>query len=68
MVDDIALSQCSKFQWKIAWKFSKLPGQMLGSFGSQLGNQNATNIAWDVLSTFQSTVPGELGRNFGADF
>ena len=36
-VDNIALSQWSKFQLKIAWKFSTLPGKMLGSFRSQLG-------------------------------
>ena len=57
-VDNIALSQRSKFQLIIAWKFLKLPGKKLGSFGSQLGTQNATNIAWNVLWTFHATVPG----------
>ena len=55
-VDNIALYQCSKFQWKIAWKFSKLPEKMLGSFGRQLGTQTATNIAWNVQWTFQPIV------------
>ena len=50
--------QCSKFQLKIAWKFSKLPGKMLGSCNSQLGTQNATNMAWNVVCTFQPTDPG----------
>ena len=66
-VDSTALSQRSKFQLKIAWKFSKSPGKMLGSFGSQLGTQNATNITWNVLWAFQATVPGYLRRNFGAN-
>ena len=57
-VDNIALSQHSKSQLEIAWKFSKLPEKMLGSFGSQLGTRNATNIAWNVLWTFQPTVLG----------
>ena len=67
-VDNIALSHCRKFQCKIAWKFSKLPGKMLESFGSQLGARNAANVAWNVLWTFQPTVPGYLGRNCVADF
>ena len=57
-VDNIAFSQCSKCQWKVAWKFAKLPGKMLGSFGNQLRTQNATNITWNVLWTFQPTIPG----------
>ena len=36
-VDNIALSQHSKVHLISAWKFSKLPGKLLGSFGSQLG-------------------------------
>ena len=51
-MDNIALSQHSKVHLIIAWNFSKLPGKMLGSFGSQLVTQSATNIAWNVLWTF----------------
>ena len=47
-----------------AWKFSKTLGKMLGSFGSQIGSQNATDIGRNVPWTSQPTVPGELGRNF----
>ena len=42
------------------------PGKPLGSFGSQLEPQNATNIAWNVPGTFHPRFRGTLGRNFGA--
>ena len=57
-VNNIALSLCSKFQLKIASMFSKLPGKMLRSFRSQLGAQNTTNIAWNVLWTASQPSPG----------
>ena len=43
-------------------------GKMLGSFGSQIGSQNATDIGRNLPWASQPTVPGELGRNFGWDF
>ena len=41
------------------------PGKPLGSFGSQLEPQNATNNAWNVLGTTRPRFHGTLGRNFG---
>ena len=40
-------------------------GKQPGSFGSRLEPHNATNIAWNVLGTFQPRVHRTLGRNFG---
>ena len=57
-VDNIALSRCSKFQWKIAWKISKSPGKTLGSFGGQFGTQNATNIASMFYGPSSQPSPG----------
>ena len=53
----------ARTQWNFGWM---LGGKMLGSFGSQIGSQNATNIGRNVPWASQRTVPGELGRNFSA--
>ena len=37
----------------VAWKFSKTLGKMLGSFGSQIGSQSATDIAKQDLGPKQ---------------
>ena len=55
---------CTKNQWKNAWKFLKSPEKMLGSFGSQIGSQNATDIGRNVPWTSQPTVPGGARKKF----
>ena len=45
---NIAILQCTIHYWGIASTFSKLLGKMLGSFGTKIGPQNATDIARKV--------------------
>ena len=60
---ELGRSFSARTQWNFGWM---LGGKMLGSFGSQIGSQNVTNVGRNVPWASQPTVPGELGRNFSA--